>query len=100
MLVHLVGQRKVLIEDNETTFSQLSNRIRKTIELLRAATPENFAGKESMGINMGGGKFTFTGVTYVQYYLLPNFFFHVATAYDILRMEGVPLGQMDFLGAA
>lgn len=94
---------------------QLIDRVEKTIEALKTAKPENFVGKEDKEVSLFGGKYKFTAVSYLQIFGafsvvrnstihllitpgLPNFFFHVTTAYDILRKEGVPVGKMDFIG--
>ena len=82
---------------------------------MKTAKPENFVGKEDKEVSVVNGRFKFTAVSYLQSFGavsrvwnitprllitpgLPNFFFHVTTAYGILRKEGVPVGKMDFLG--
>ena len=62
--------------------------------------PEEFAGAESRQIvlKLRSGEIAFDGIGYLTRFALPNFFFHVTTAYDILRHLGVPLGKPDFLG--
>lgn len=102
-ICHRVGGfEEVKMEDNETTFEQLYNRIDRTLEVLKQAEakPEAFAGKEESEVVMKAGEreFKFTGLGYVQKFALGNFFFHETTAYNILRKEGVPVGKMDFLG--
>ena len=103
------------MEDTETTYQQLIDRVQKTVDAVKTAKPENFAGKEDNEVSMFNGRFKFTAVSYLQLFGelsrvrnkakrllimpgLPNFFFHVTTAYDILRKEGVPVGKLDFLG--
>ena len=86
------------MEDNEKTFSEFYDRLQKTIDALNTAKPENFVGKEDAEVLMFNGKYKFTGLNYLQLFGLPNFFFHVTTAYDILRNQGVPVGKLDFLG--
>ena len=86
------------MEDDQTTFPAYYDRIEKTIEVLKTSKPEDFAGKEEDEVSLFGGKFKFTSVTYLQTFGLPNFFFHLTTAYDILRNQGVPVGKLDFLG--
>jgi len=56
--------------------------------------------ERSITLKMRSGELHFTGLHYLQQFALPNFFFHVVTAYDILRNQGVPLGKRDFLGSA
>lgn len=82
----------------QTTYQQLIERVEKTVDALKTAKAENFVGKEDAEVIMFNGKVKFTGLTYLQAFGLPNFFFHVTTAYDILRKEGVPVGKLDFLG--
>jgi hypothetical protein len=72
--------------DTETTFEDLQARIQKTIEVLQAVEPTSMDGKEESPVVLktGSGEFTFTGTNYLLNFALPNFFFHVVTAYDIL----------------
>ncbi|KAK3710942.1 hypothetical protein LTR37_009963 [Vermiconidia calcicola] len=86
------------MEDNETTFDQFYERIQKTTDALKTAKPEDFDGKDNVEVVIAD-KYKFTGVSYVQDFGLPNFFFHVTAAYAILRKEGAPVGKLDFLGA-
>jgi hypothetical protein len=87
-------------EDTEKTIAELQARIDKTLAFLKTITPEKLVGKEAVkvslpywdGKSMGAGE-------YVSNYLLPNFYFHVTTAYSILRKNGVDLGKSDFMGA-
>ncbi len=86
-------------EDNEKTASELKARIEKTLEILKNVKPEQIMGKEEIKVTLPyfPGKY-FTGFEYVTEYLLPNFYFHVTTAYSILRKNGVPVGKEDFMG--
>ncbi|MEL6461390.1 MAG: DUF1993 domain-containing protein [Cyanobacteria bacterium J06621_15] len=88
------------IEDNETTFSELIARIQKTTSYLETLKPDVIDGSEEKSITLPVGKdtMTFTGMPFLLYFVLPNVYFHVTTAYDILRHCGVELGKMDFLG--
>jgi hypothetical protein len=87
-------------EDIEKTFPELGTRIADTIAFLRSVEPGQLDGAEGKTINFKAGpnELSFRGDTYVTGFALPNFFFHVTTAYDILRHAGVPLGKRDFLG--
>jgi hypothetical protein len=89
----------VVVEDNETTFDQLQDRISETIKALDAVDPKSFEGKEGAEIVMetGMGKFRFTGQRYVSEFAIPNFHFHLTSAYCILRHLGVPIGALDYL---
>ena len=86
-------------EDNEKTVAELKARIEKTLAFLKTIKPEQIIGKENIKVTLPywGGKHT-TGFEYVTEYLLPNFFFHITTAYAILRKNGVPLGKSDYIG--
>ena len=92
----------VAMEDNETTFAELQARIAKTIEFLETVDPKSMDGMEDGEVIMkrGGGERKFSGKEYVFKYAIPNFYFHLCMAYAILRKEGVPVGKLDYLGAA
>lgn len=99
LAVRLCDHPPVSMADNETTFEELQERISKTIDLLNEVKPDSTNGKEDQIIELktGAGDVKFTGKEYTQHFALPNFFFHVVTAYDILRAQGVPVGKADFL---
>lgn len=86
-------------EDTEKTFSELKARIEKTVAFLETIKPEQIIGKEAIKVTLPYwmGKHM-TGFEYVTESLLPNFYFHVATAYSILRMNGVNIGKSDYMG--
>ncbi len=86
-------------EDNEKTVSELKERIAKTLAFLKTIKPEQIIGKENIKISLPhwNGKYV-TGFEYVTEQALPNFFFHVTTAYAILRHNGVVLGKSDYIG--
>jgi uncharacterized protein len=86
--------------DTETTFAELQARIAKTVDFLKSVTPDQVDGSEERTIvlKIRGNDVTFPGQAFLLFFALPNFFFHVTTAYDILRHNGVELGKMDFLG--
>jgi hypothetical protein len=96
----LNGQDPVSIADTETTIEELKARIDKTIEILNAVKPEEVDGQEDakVVVKFFPGKFI-TGFEFATQYALPNFFFHIVTAYAILRHNGVDLGKSDFLGS-
>jgi uncharacterized protein len=95
----LNGQEPVSMEDSETTIEELKARIDKTIAVLDSIKPEDVDGKEDAQVTIKWfpGKFI-TGFDYATEYALPNFYFHMTTAYAILRHNGVELGKTDFLG--
>ena len=86
-------------EDNETTIDELKTRIDKTIAFIKTIKPEQIIGKEGIKVSLPyWEKKHMTGFDYVTQYLLPNFYFHVTTAYTILRKNGVDIGKADFAG--
>jgi hypothetical protein len=91
---------KVAMPDRETTFDELQARISATVSFLAAVPPTAFEGRADaeLVVQFGGGQRVFTGRTYILGFALPNFFFHITTAYDLLRHSGVPIGKLDFLG--
>lgn len=84
-------------EDNETTFLELQTRITGTIDFLEALKPEIMDGLEEKQIEMKTEGRVITGRVLVEEYALPNFFFHIVIVYALLRMEGVPLGKLNYL---
>ncbi|TDU30744.1 hypothetical protein DFR24_0098 [Panacagrimonas perspica] len=88
-------------EDNETTFAELDARIDKTLAFLATVTPAQIDGSEkrTVTIKTPRGDLNFEGQSYLQFFLLPNVYFHCTTAYNILRHNGVEIGKMDFIGA-
>jgi hypothetical protein len=86
-------------EDNEKSVAELKARIDKTVEFLKTIKPEQIAGQEGRKVTMSywNGK-ELTGFDYATQYLIPNFYFHVTTAYSILRKNGVEIGKSDFIG--
>ena len=85
--------------DNETTFAELDARIAKTIAFLRAIDPKRFDGSDARTVELKSRSSvgTHRGDDYLLTLLLPDFFFHVATAHGILRHRGVPIGKADYL---
>ena len=86
--------------DDETSFDELQARINKTIVFLESIPAEAINGQEDRLVTMKlrGEERTQSALDYLTVFGLPNFMFHVTTAYDILRQQGVKLGKMDFLG--
>lgn len=87
-------------EDNETSFAELQARIQKTIAFLDSITAEQLEGAKDRTIvlTVRNSELRFTGQDYLQKWVFPNVYFHVTTAYNIMRHCGVPLGKQDFLG--
>lgn len=87
-------------EDTEKTIDDLKKRIATTITFIEGATEKAFAGAEARKIEIPGPpgmKFVFNGHQLLRDWALPHFYFHVVTAYDILRHKGVPIGKADYL---
>jgi hypothetical protein len=96
----LSGVAAPKFEDNETSFDQLQQRIADTIAYLNSVDAGQFDGSETRAITLNFGSFkpAFKGDEYLLTFALPNFYFHVTTAHDILRNQGVPVGKLDYLG--
>ena len=96
----LAGVEPPKYEDTEKTFDELYARIDKTIAYLKTVKAEQIDGSEERPITLKTprGDLNFRGQPYLSFFLLPNFFFHVTTAYNILRHNGVELGKPDFIG--
>ena len=100
-VARLAGTEAPALEDKETTFAELCDRLRNVVAFIETFTPEQIDGSEEKVINLPIGKetMTFAGQDYLLFFILPNVYFHVTTAYAILRHNGVELGKLDFLGA-
>ena len=87
-------------EDNEASFPELVERLRKTIAHLETLKPEQLEGADTRMVTFPaqGESKTWPGARYLYTRVLPNVFFHCATAYNILRHNGVEVGKADFLG--
>src|ERR1019366_2725416 len=87
----LAGVDVPSMPDTETTIPELKARIQKTIDFLNTLKPEQFEGADArtVGLTLPGGELTFPGDAFLLSFVLPNFFFHVTTAYTILRHNGV-----------
>jgi uncharacterized protein len=96
----LTGADNPSFADEETTFAELQERIAKTVSFLKGLDAKAFEGSDSreVKINVRRAPVSLPGQDYLLKFALPNFFFHVTTAYDILRHRGVDVGKMDYLG--
>ena len=99
-LARLAGVESSSMEDNEAGFDDLIGRIETTLTSLEGFTPEQIDGTETKAIELPirGETLRFNGQSFLLFFVLPNVYFHVTTAYDILRHNGVELGKRDFLG--
>ncbi len=86
--------------DTEETFAELKARLQKTIDFLSSFTPAQIDGSEEKSIilNFPSMELKFSGRDYLFQFVQPNFYFHLTTAYAILRHNGLDIGKMDFIG--
>ena len=98
-VARLAAQDPPRFEDAETTIEQLRTRLARAVDYLRSVPPNALEGSETRDIKLTAGERTleFKGLEFLQRWAIPNVFFHVTTAYDILRHNGVDLGKTDFL---
>lgn len=96
----LAGVETPKHEDNEVNLADLEHRVSKTLDFLKTIKPDQLADAESRSIELKfpSRTMTFTGLSYVNSFVLPNFYFHTSVAYALLRHNGVELGKNDFLG--
>ncbi len=99
-VARLAGQEPPSYADTEATIPELKERLEKTIAFMKTFKPDQIDGTEEKTIQLkvGGQPMTFKGLVYLQYFVLPTLYFHVTTAYGILRHNGVEVGKRDYLG--
>ncbi len=99
-MARLAGVEIPKYEDTEQTFEELKARIAKTIEFVNGFKPAQIDGTDAkeIVIKLGGNDTKLTGMQYLLGHAHPNFYFHVTTAYDILRHNGVEIGKRDYIG--
>jgi hypothetical protein len=99
-VARLAGVEPPKYEDNEASFPELVARLRKTVAYLETLKPEQIDGSEDKTVSWKTQTTTRTmqGLPYLLSHVTPNVYFHVTTAYDILRHCGVEIGKQDFLG--
>ena len=102
-VARLSGCSAPVMDDNETTVQQLLERISRSIHFMESIDPMDLDGAERREIrlpipaSMGGGEQVFEGEDFLRCFVLPNAYFHVSTAFAILRHNGVPIGKFDYL---
>ncbi|HEY5046654.1 MAG TPA: DUF1993 domain-containing protein [Rhizomicrobium sp.] len=96
----LAGVEPPSFPDTEQTFADLQARIAKTIDYLKSIKPGQLTDAESRTVTIKSPQrtFEFSGRDFLTGFALPNFYFHVTTAYALLRHKGIAIGKMDFLG--
>jgi hypothetical protein len=99
-LARLAGTEPPSWEDKETTFADLQARLQKALDFAASFKPEQIDGSENRDIvlKIGGQDMTFKGQQFLISFSLPNFYFHIVTAYDILRHNGLEIGKRDYMG--
>lgn len=98
----LAGQDVPKVEDNQQTFADCQVLIKQSLDFINSIKPEQIDGQEHREIITRPGtpkERCFNGQAYLLSYGLPQFFFHVTTAYAILRHNGVEVGKKDYMGA-
>lgn len=92
----------VSMKDEETSFDDLLKRIADTVAFLKSVSPDTMDGRDQATVELKTGKSvrSFTARDYVLGFAIPNFYFHITTAYALLRHKGVPIGKLDYLGRA
>jgi len=96
----LAGREVPSWPDTEQTFDELRARIRKALDLLATIKPADLEGSEDRDVTLklGGNDVQENGLVYLTQRALPNFYFHITTAYAILRANGAPIGKRDYIG--
>jgi hypothetical protein len=100
-MARLAGVEAPKYDDDETTLDQLRARVRKTLDFVASVEAAQLEGSDQREVLVPQGKgepLKFTGLSFVQQFALPNFFFHVTTVYALLRSAGVEIGKGDYLG--
>ena len=89
--------------DEEKTIAELKARIAKTLDYVNGFKAADIDAADSKDVTFPIGPqktMTLKGDAFVIHFVLPNFYFHATTAYDILRHNGLEIGKMDFIGRA
>lgn len=102
-VARLAGVEPPKFEDNEASIADLRARVQKTIDYVNSVAASAIDGSEERDIVIpmrGRDPLQFKGLLFLQYWALPNFYFHITNAYALLRHAGVELGKADFLAVA
>jgi len=99
-VARLTGQDWPTTDDTEASFSELKATIALSIDFIKSVPSEAFAGAEDRDVvlKFPGGQMDFKGAQYLTGFALPNFYFHITTAYALLRAAGVQIGKRDYMG--
>ncbi len=96
----LSGVEVPTFADEESTMEEAKERIAKTLAFIRGLDASTFeqSAERTIELKMRGEVMTMDGQTYLYRFVMPNFYFHSTTAYNLLRHNGVPVGKRDFMG--
>ena len=96
----LAGVDAPKFDDTESTLDELRERVRKTIDFVQSVPAAKFdgCGEKDVAVPRRDGSMTLKGDFYLNHFVLPNLYFHLTTAYALLRHNGVEIGKGDFLG--
>jgi len=100
-IARLSGITAPVHDDSEKTIAQLQVRIADTLAYIQSVPRSAIDGQEGKEVilTFPGGEMKFLGLPYAISFALPNFYFHLTTAYGLLRAQGVPIGKRDYMGA-
>ncbi len=100
-VARLAGVESPKFEDNEASLAELRERIAKTVAFVQSVPAQQIDGTEAKDIVVPrrDGSMTLKGEFYLKHFVMPNFYFHITTAYALLRHNGVELGKGEFLGS-
>lgn len=99
-IARLSGETAPSFEDNETSFADLQERLKKALTFIKSVDAKKIDGTEGKDVTIktGGKEITLKGDAYLLHFVLPNVYFHITTAYLILRHNGLDIGKMDYIG--
>ena len=99
-VARLAGVEVPKFEDTEQSFDELRARIARILAFVESFAAAQIDGSEERDVSLraGGQDMSFKGQTYLRGYAMPNFYFHLVTAYNILRHNGVEIGKRDYIG--
>ena len=99
-IARLAGVEVPKFEDTEQSFEDLRARLAKTITFVESFSARQIDGSEEreIALKIGGQDLTFKGMPYLLGFAIPNFYFHLVTAYNILRHNGLEIGKRDYIG--
>jgi hypothetical protein len=100
-VARLAGVEAPKHDDTEASLADLRERVRQTIAFVQSVPAAQIDGTEAKDVTIPRrtGPMTLKGEFFLKHFVMPNFYFHVTTAYALLRHNGVELGKMDYLGA-